>query len=778
MRMDGPSCTPRVCGDGIPSPRSSHMTSDQDQNDPADRIAAVALNLPLDRTFDYLIPGPLRGRVVVGGRVRVPFRTRARVLGYCVQIKPDSDVPESELKEITQALDREPVFAPAMLGLGRWIARYYCCSLGEALHAALPAAVRRSRKRRRTRFVCLQPPVPEAKATADDIFDRSPAQSRILRTLALVGGECAAAELKRNASASEPSLKALARRDLIKFESRMVEPADPLLDVSVAPQEPPELTAEQQAAYDAIVQKLDRGRFDVVLLHGITSSGKTEVYLQCIAEVVRAGKQAIVLVPEISLTPQTVQHFGSRFSRLAVLHSRLTEAERRHQWHRIRAGEADVVIGARSAVFAPVPRLGLLVIDEEHENSFKQDVVPRYHARDVGIVRAQTDEALVVLGTATPSLESYHNSQTGKYTRLVLTQRIGLYPLPPVEVVDMREEWRGRGRIRVISRRLEACMRGSLERGEQVILFINRRGFSPFIRCPRCGFVLKCPRCDITLNYHRGINVMACHYCGHEQRPPAECPECALEGIRFGGTGTERVEAAVDELFPERSAIRMDSDTTRVRRAHEQKLGAFRTGKADILIGTQMIAKGLDFPNVTTVGVVNADVALHLPDFRSRERTFQLLAQVAGRTGRGPAGGRVIVQTFLPHDPSIQAAARHDYDAFARQELPLRRELSYPPYGRMVRIICRGRRVEAIIQYIGSLAAAVRKLCRELGDGSHVLGPAPAPVARIKGRHRRHLMIKCPDSRSVQRLLRQLKALLKGPSGVKVVVDVDPVSML
>ncbi len=778
MRMDarrGLRPCPPETNASLNGPR---MADEQHQDEPAARIAAVALNLPLDRMFDYLIPEPLRGRVVPGGRVRVPFRTRSHVLGYCVELKPSADVPESDLKEITQSLDREPVFTPVMLKLARWMARYYCCSLGEALHAALPAAVRQSRKRRRTRFVCLKLPGQEAQAAADEIFDSSPAQSRILRTLALMAGECAAAELKRNTATSESSLKALARRGLVRFETRMVEPEDALLDVPATLQKPPKLTAEQQAAYDAIIEKLKRGRFDVVLLHGITSSGKTEVYLQCIAELLRTGKQAIVLVPEISLTPQTVQHFGSRFSRLAVLHSRLTEAERRLQWQRIRAGEADVVIGARSAIFAPVPRLGILVIDEEHENSFKQDVVPRYHARDVGIMRAHLDEALVVLGSATPSLESYHNSQIGKYTRLVLTQRIGLHPLPPVEVVDMREEWRGRGRVRVISSRLEACMRESLERGEQVILFINRRGFSPFVHCPRCGFVLKCPRCDITLNYHRETNAVACHYCGYEQRPPAECPECALEEIRFGGTGTERVEAAVEELFAGRPAIRMDSDTTKARRAHEQKLTAFRTGKAEILIGTQMIAKGLDFPNVTTVGVVNADVALHLPDFRSRERTFQLLAQVAGRTGRGPAGGRVIVQTFMPHDPSIRAAAHHDYDAFAQQELPLRRELGYPPYGRMVRIICSGRRPQAMNQYTASLAAAARKLCREMGDGSHVLGPAAAPIARIKGRHRRHLMVKCPDSHSVQRMLRELRALLKGPSGVKVVVDVDPVSML
>lgn len=749
----------------------------QAEGDPG-RIASVALNLPLDRTFDYRIPDPLLGKVAVGGRVSVPFRSRSNVLGYCVGLKSTADVPESDLKEVARSLDREPVFTPGMLRLTRWMASYYHCSLGEALHAALPSAVRKSRKQRKVRFVRLKISCPAAERLADEVFDRTPAQAKLLRALALMDGEAAAAELKKRTGTSQPSLKALEKRGVLELEMRTVEQEDSLTHLRAPPEQPPKLTVEQKRAYDLITERLRRGRFGVVLLQGVTSSGKTEVYLQCIGELVRMGKQAIVLVPEISLTPQAVRHFSSRFQRLAVLHSRLTEPERRQQWDMIRQGGADVVIGARSAIFAPVPALGLLVIDEEHENSFKQDSTPRYHARDVGIMRARFDDALVVLGSATPSLESYHNSLTGKYTRAVLTRRIGGHRLPPVEIVNMREEWAGRGRVRVISRRLESCMRQSLEQGEQVILFMNRRGYSPFVHCPRCGYVLKCPRCDITLNYHRRIDAVACHYCGFQQRPPSECPECALEGIRFSGMGTERIEAAVQDLLPEWTSIRMDSDTTKARRAHAEKLGAFRDGHAQILIGTQMIAKGLDFPSVTTVGVVNADVALHLPDFRSRERTFQLLAQVAGRTGRGPAGGRVIVQTFMPEDPSVRAAARHDYEEFAREELPHRRELGYPPFGRMVRVICRGRSLGRIERYAADLGAALRRLSGDLGDGSHVLGPAPAPVSRIKGRYRRHLLIKCPDSGSVRRLLREAGELLRGPAGVKVVVDVDPVSML
>ena len=752
------------------------MAEPEDQSD--DPIAEVALNVPLDRTFDYLLPDELRGRVPVGGRVRVPFGPRKSELGYCVGLKQEPGVDWDALKPVKKSLDVEPVFTPRMLRLTAWIARYYHCAWGEALHAALPGAVRRKRKRRKLQFACLTFPAEQAEQKADEIFDSSPAQAKILRALGRMGGDGGVAEVTRSTSTSRSSVKALKRKELLTIDRRVVEGEDPLTEMDVEPTEPPEFTDEQKRAYDSITGRLKRGHFGVILLHGVTSSGKTEVYLQSIAKAVEQGKQAIVLVPEISLTPQMVRRFLERFERLAVLHSQLTESDRRRYWHQIQSGEADVVVGARSAIFAPVPNLGLLVIDEEHENSFKQDSTPRYHARDVGIMRAKMDDALVVLGSATPSLESYHNSETGKYKLVRLTRRIGERPMPPVEVVDMRDEWRGHKQPRVISHRLESCMRDALTEGEQIILFMNRRGYSPFIRCPRCGFVLQCPRCDITLKFHRKINVVKCHFCNYEQRPPKDCPECGLEGIRYGGAGTEKIEEAVERLFPDAAYKRMDSDTMQARGSHEKALDAFKEGDAQILIGTQMIAKGLDFPTVTTVGVINADVALHMPDFRSRERTFQLLAQVAGRAGRGERGGRVIVQTFLPSDPSIKAAAEHDYERFARMEMPLRRSMGYPPFGRMARIICRGRKEEQIREYMHELATALRDFTEDLDDGAHVLGPSPAPVSRIKRRYRYHLMLKCPNSSSVHDLLDKASGLLKGPSGAKVLVDVDPISML
>ena len=745
------------------------------------RIAEVALNVPLRKCFDYLIPDELRGHVCVGGRVRVPFGPRKFELGYCVGLKEATDVPPDRLRAVIKSLDDEPVFTEKMLRLAEWMAQYYRCSYGEALHAAIPAAVHTGRRRRRLVVARLLVSTDEAVRTADVLFEKSTVQSKALRALASMGGRATFLELRRAAGAGRSTVAALAKKGLLALEKEEVESEDPLLAAGKGVrelQQPYVLTPEQQHAYNIITDRMERGRFDVVLLHGVTSSGKTEVYLQTIADCVRRGKQAIVLVPEISLTPQTVRHFSSRFRRFAVLHSRLTEAERRRYWHLIRAGEADVVIGARSAIFAPLPALGLLVIDEEHENSFKQENVPRYHARDVGIMRAKLDDAPVVLGTATPSLESYHNSVMGKYTGVRLRSRIGGVPLPPVEIVDMRHEWGGHPRSRVISRRLEECVRQSLGLGQQVILFINRRGFSPFIKCPRCGFVLKCSRCEITLNYHASINAVTCHYCGLQERPPDRCPECALDSIRFSGTGTERVESVVRQLFPEARCARMDSDTMKTRTAHEETLDAFRDGRAHILVGTQMIAKGLDFPNVTTVGVVNADVSLHLPDFRSRERTFQLLAQVAGRTGRGPAGGRVIIQTFMPNDPSIRAAASHDYEQFAEGELPSRQRLGYPPFGRMARIISQGKDRASVERFMSVLTERMRQVCREIADGSQVLGPSAAPVALIKRAHRCHAMLKCPDAASIHHVLEDVQGILDGPRGARVIVDVDPMSML
>ncbi|MDR3634414.1 MAG: primosomal protein N', partial [Isosphaeraceae bacterium] len=519
---------------------------------------------------------------------------------------------------------------------------------------------------------------------------------------------------------------------------------------------------------------VDAGAFATFLIHGVTGSGKTEVYLSAIERVVALGREAIVLVPEISLTPQTIRRFRRRFPKVAVLHSHLSDAERHRHWRSIAAGEVQVVVGARSAVFAPARRLGLIVIDEEHESTFKQETTPRYHARDIAVKRAQMEGVPVLLGSATPSLESWRNAELGRYVRLAMHERVGARPMPAVELIDLRNEKTPLGGL---SEPLRQAMIDALNAGGQVILLLNRRGFHTFVICPnpKCGQVLKCHACDVALTYHKGRKLLLCHTCDAERPRPPACPHCHGQGLHYGGIGTERLEREVVLAFPERVVRRMDSDTMRTPGSHERVLAAFKAGEVDILLGTQMIAKGLDFPNVTLVGVVNADTALHLPDFRAAERTFQLVAQVAGRTGRGDKVGRVLVQTYSPDHPAILCAAQHDYEAFVATELPVRQLMGVPPFGRLVRIIARGRDEAATRQYLEILAAALKD---EAPADVRLLGPAPAPVLKIRHLFRYHLQLRSPTAKALQTLLHAVPPRHPAPPGVEVAIDVDPVSML
>ena len=745
---------------------------EQPNADNAKPFAAVAVNVPLDKAFHYAVPRPLQGVLEPGMRVRVPFGRRTMV-GYCVGL---TDRPEvAKCKEIIQVLDKEPIFHAHTLALTRWAATYYCCGWGEALEAMLPAGVRKARSSRAITLVRPLKSPEQLQAEAERIEKRAPRRSRTLWVLSTVTGEITMSELMQASGATGDIVAALAKQGLVRKRKERVA-ADALAGLYTGRTDPLPPTPEQKAALDKIHVKLDAHTFGVVLLYGVTGSGKTEVYLQALRRVVDEGRQGIVLVPEISLTPQTVRRFCARFDNVAVLHSRLTMAERRTQWHRIRSGEAEVVIGARSAVLAPTRSLGLLVVDEEHENSFKQESVPRYHARDVGIWRAHQENALVVLGSATPAFESFHNAQTGKYTRIDLTRRVEDRPLPRVDIIDMREEFAERKRPTLISRRLRLAMEASLARSEQVILFLNRRGFATAVTCKRCGHVVRCGQCDVAMTYHRQSGLMQCHYCNAAGRAPEVCPECAAPGIRYGGVGTERVEDVVGKLFPDHTVARMDSDSMRGRHRHRDALAAFRAGEVNILLGTQMIAKGLDFPNVTVVGVINADVSLNLPDFRSAERTFQLLAQVAGRAGRGERGGRVFVQTFSPEHSCIRAAATHDYLTFARKELEHRKLLMYPPYGRLVRILVAGKRAENVEAKALEIAEAMK--AASAGGPALTLGPAPAPIAQIKGKRRWHIVLKAPTSEAIHRILSDTQDARKRVSGVQITVDVDPVGML
>jgi primosomal protein N' (replication factor Y) len=708
-----------------------------------------------------------------------------------------------EVKAIEAVLDPEPLLSAELLELARWLADYYLAGLGEVLEAILPSAVRLKVGVEETVEVRLAVGAQEARAAIDRLPKRANKRARLLEALLRREGRAEEGALLAEAGCGATVVTALRKAGLLVRE--WVEKEEPLSYPQVRKRPRYRLNQEQARAMAQVEAIRRAGRFGVLLLFGVTGSGKTEVYLQAIARVVAEGGQAIVLVPEISLTPQTIARFRERFDRVAVLHSHLAAGERARYWRSIQRGEAQVVVGARSAIFAPTPHLGLIVIDEEHETTFKQETSPRYHARDVAIVRAHRLGIPVILGSATPTLESYHNSVLGKSRRAVLTHRVAARPLPEVEVVDMGREAVEQKRLVALSRRLELLMQESVARGEQVILFLNRRGFATYIFCPRCGFVLKCPQCDITLTFHRtskprgerqvggtslwavrsgseaptsaspvGPGLARCHYCGHEAAPPENCPECLFPGIRFTGLGTERIEEVVARRFPTVPLARMDSDTMTRRGAYERVLGAFRRGEIGILVGTQMLAKGLDFPNVTVVGVVNADVSLHVPDLRSAERTFQLLAQVAGRTGRGPKGGRVVVQTFRPYHYAVEAARTHDYLSFATQELNYRRQLNYPPFCRLARVLVEGTSEEAVVTKARELADAIRP--RLPKSGAELLGPVPAPIAQLRGQFRWHLLLKAPGADTIHSLLEPVRSEV-GHKRVAVTVDVDPIAL-
>ena len=548
------------------------------------------------------------------------------------------------------------------------------------------------------------------------------------------------------------------------------------------------LNEDQRAALDAILAALNSRQHETLLMHGVTGSGKTEVYIQAIDEVIRFGRQAIVLVPEISLTPQTESRFRSRFGRVAVLHSHLRDVERRRHWEHIAAGEISVVVGARSAIFAPVPNLGLVILDEEHESSFKQDTAPRYNARDVALERTKAENVPLVLGSATPSLESWQRAKSGQFRLISLPRRVFNRPLPAVGTIDLRTEFQDRRNRGAVSRQLRFAMAATLKEGGQVILLLNRRGFSTHIQCPSCGMVMECPNCAIALTHHVAGQTALCHYCDYHVPAPTECPDCHFTGIHYRGLGTQRLEAEVKARFPNDRCLRMDTDTMQKHGSHEAALKLFHDGEVRILVGTQMIAKGLDFPNVTLVGVINADTALHIPDFRASERTFQLVTQVAGRTGRGDKGGRVLVQTFNPEHAAIQAAVRHDYETFAAGELPPREEHGYPPFASLIRLVVRGPAERTTESFAEELADRVREaLAGDPGDGetplnpaadSRVLGPAPAPIAKLRGNYRFHIQVHGADGAQLRRAVRDAAERLKAPEEVQWIADVDPLDML
>jgi primosomal protein N' (replication factor Y) len=733
-------------------------------------FADVALHLPIDRLFTYQLPASLRGRLEPGMRVRVPFQSRS-VTGTCVAMRDEA--PGFDTRPIQALIGDRPVFTPTLLRLCSFVAKRYAASPGEALDAALPAAVRSGQASRTVPCVRLAVTKDVAMREVLALQEKFEKQARTLRHLADAGEPLEVRRLLSLAKVGESPLESLGKRGLVERFARSPN-ADPL-DVPAQREAEKDLTAEQASALDRIAGAIDTQRSQGFLLFGVTGSGKTEIYLQALKRVVAQGRQGIVLVPEIALTPQTVARFKARFPRVAVLHSNLTDADRHRQWRSIHGGEIDVVVGARSAIFAPLPRLGLIVIDEEHEGTFKQQNAPRYDAREVARARARFERAVLVLGSATPSLESWHRAMRGRLVRLDLKARVGGGKFPETMIADLRQTVPVPGRPKILTDRLRAALVRVVSRKEQAILFLNRRGYATAATCRGCGESLNCEHCSITLVFHRRIGRVLCHYCGHEHPLPPNCPQCQGP-FRLAGFGTERIEEEVRQFLPEASLARMDSDTMKARGAHDAVLTRFRSGAIDVLIGTQMIAKGLDFPNVTLVGIVAADSTLHLPDYRASERTFSLVAQVAGRAGRGEKSGLVVVQTSCPDHDAIRLAVRHDFQRFAALELEARKQDGYPPYGHLARVVIQARDEDLARTTARALMEHV--VAAPGSSEVELLGPAPAPLSMLNGEYRHHLVAKCARRSGIRAFVAAVKSAPRPPHNVRALLDVDPFAML
>jgi primosomal protein N' (replication factor Y) len=756
-------------------------------------VARVVVDLALDREFDYRIPPQLADTVRIGARVAVPFGRRS-AQGYVVGLAERSQY--SVLKDIGEVLSKKPLLGDKMLELTRWMGKYYCCPIELAVKCALPDVVRKSKITWKERQF-----VHAGKISDEDLAKlkrKAPKQARIVEVLRR-GDGMFAAKLLRITDADAGSIKRLAEKGLIVV-SEQVEERDPFGGEVFLPTEPLRLSDEQQAALDLCKAAIDgscgsdipvatgRGKnasptelaSKPVLIHGVTGSGKTEIYLQAIEHTLRQGRDAIVLVPEISLTPQTVERFRARFQnqQITVLHSHLSAGERHDQWHKIRDGQSHIVIGARSAVFAPVQALGLIVIDEEHETSYKQDEAPRYNARDVAVMRGKTEGAAVVLGSATPALESFYNARRGRYELATLTKRVDNCKMPVMRIVDMRQEAIRRKGLHVLSGRLRDAIEARLAKNEQVILFLNRRGYATHMFCPRCGYVAQCPNCSVSLTYHRKQERLVCHFCDHTATAPKICPnpECRDPAIRYAGMGTEKVESAIQNAFPKARVQRMDSDVMTRKSLYREILNAFRVGRIDILVGTQMIAKGLHFPNVTLVGIIYADMALHLPDFRAGERTFQLLVQVAGRAGRGEIEGEVVVQSFTPFHPAIQYARQHDYLGFYEQEVEYRQQLRYPPRTRLVCLTIRSNSAEKAKFVVAALGRELKK--HIVADHDTMGEPTPAPLAKVQNFYRYQIIVRSDQIMRLTEVLGRVATEMRLPDNVNLTIDVDAISLL
>lgn len=757
-------------------------------HEPGTRYVRVIVDRAIHRELDYSLPESLAARVGVGSRVRVPFRDKS-ALATVVAIPEESDA--KGIRPIEAIIGDAPVLSEPLLELARWIGTYYSCPIETVMRSMLPQVIRRAEVGWKKQLF-VQPAQGIDEVEFEKLRKRAPRQAELLEAISKLEKPVRAAELLRQTALDNQTLRALAKRGLVELREEAVV-RDPHGDEQFIATSNLVLNEEQTRALNEVEQALNAPEnARPILIHGVTGSGKTEIYLQAIRAALDRGRTAIVLVPEISLTPQTVERFKGRFAEaqddVAVLHSHLSEGERHDEWHKIHSGRARIVIGARSAVFAPLKNIGLIVVDEEHETTYKQEEAPRYHARDVAVVRGKIEKCVVVLGSATPSLESYHNAAVGKYRLVTLTQRVDQNQMPLMRVVDLRQERRKGKKAAILSERLSQAIADRLEKREQTILFLNRRGFSTSLLCSSCGEARNCPNCSVALTFHQHFlqggsprlretmsGRLSCHLCGHTAAVPKKCPDCGQDALIYQGFGTEKVESTVSQIFPKAVVRRMDADSMTRKEAYRETLRNFRTGKIDILVGTQMIAKGLHFPNVTLVGIINADLALHLPDFRAGERTFQLLTQVAGRAGRGETPGEVFVQTYTPFSPSIQFARHHDFAGYFQQELEFREHCDFPPFKHAILITVRSAH-EARAKL--SAETLKRRLSEALPE-EFILGDAtPAPLEKLQSQFRFHILIRGEAIMRLSRLVRETVEKLPFPEDVTVTVDVDPYQLL
>ncbi len=754
------------------------------------KIARVIVDLSLDRTFDYLIGEELAGQISVGSQVTVPFGHSLKP-GCVVEITSDSEWHTDKLKTIRSLPENRTRIPEKLLELGMWIADYYCCSKEQAVRCLLPGAVRSGRvKTRKENFYTLADRKAAEAFVADNSGKKNAEQRIRLLKIFLDCFELSQSELQSKNSGTLPAspLATLLKAGLLKKELRSVERG--IFEVGgVIASTPRKPTAEQQSALDMIKEMLrDNTDSHVQLLWGVTNSGKTEVYMQSIELARQAGKSSIVLVPEISLTPQTVRRFRARFGdNLSVLHSGLTDGERFDQWNKIDRGEADIVIGARSALFAPLHNLGLIIVDEEHEPSYKQSETPRYHARDVAVMRGKLENAVVILGSATPSAESMENARSGKYRLCQMPSKVENHFEPVIHVVDQRlaalnnagfsgdNEAEKRPGASLFSPFLIEKIYDRLHKGEQSMLFLNRRGYARTLVCEKCHYEAHCPDCSVPMCYSQRRASLDCHWCGHAESAPSVCPVCGDASIRFVGSGTEKIENIAGAIFPGAKIGRMDSDTMKTRSDYEKILEDFRRGRIDILIGTQMIAKGLHFPNVTLVGILNADQSLSIPDFRAPERTFQLLTQVAGRAGRGDAPGEVVIQTYNPDNEVISAAAKSDFAAFQDYDLTVRKIMKYPPFSHLIVLHFDGEDEARTADMAMQLTDALRPLAH---DKVKITGPETAPVERIKGKYRFITVIRGEKLQYIRKALRDFSRTAQAWKDVSFYIDADAQNLM